>query len=83
MERGTLVVQGLPTLAHTLLTSAQCTEVFSSLGNHIAKESKRDAAHGLSICFDIEEHFTSDGCRIAIHSIGHGNQDDQSDKQRR
>jgi len=56
MEDGTLKVEGLAGLAHTLLTGAEASEVLNGLGDHIGAELHNDASGGLTTDGHIEEN---------------------------
>ena len=56
MERGALVVEGLSTLSYSLLSSAEGTEVLSSLGGLVSVELHGDAAGILTTDGHVEEN---------------------------
>ena len=64
-------MQGLATLAISLLTSSDDTEVFRGLGHYVAKQTENHTAHGLSVRLDVEEHFRSDSSGISVNTEGH------------
>mmetsp|Transcript_12582 Transcript_12582/g.27172 ORF Transcript_12582/g.27172 Transcript_12582/m.27172 type:complete len:213 (-) Transcript_12582:10-648(-) len=60
VELRTLEVQGLAGLPHTLLTSAQGTEILYSLGDSLSEQTDHDATCWLATNLDIEEHLVGD-----------------------
>lgn len=55
VEDGALVVQGLASLADTLLASAEAAEVLGGLGNEVGVQLHGDATGRLAADGDIEE----------------------------
>jgi hypothetical protein len=67
VESAALVVKWLAGLAYTLLTSAESTEVLSSLGDDVAKELEDNAAGWLAANGDVEEDTGTLSLRFRCH----------------
>jgi len=55
VEGAALVVEGLARATHTLLTSAESTEVLAGLGGNVRVELEDDAASSVTADGDVEE----------------------------
>lgn len=60
VELAALVVEGFASLASTLLTGGEGTEVLGGLGDGLAIETHHDATSGFSSDCDVEEDFVGD-----------------------
>ena len=56
VEEAALVMEGLPHLAHALLTGAKRTEVFACLRRRVSVQLEDNASSGLVVDVDVEEH---------------------------
>lgn len=66
VKDGSLVMQGLSLLAHTLFTGAKGSKVFGRLGHRLAKETEHNASTLAVFNFHVEKDLAGDLFEVPV-----------------